>query len=116
MADPGAGHVARRFGPAFALTAGIAAIVLAMLAGATFGLFQAIAAPPPAIRAALAGVAIVTGGWLLRFALRRLDASMARREDGTRPSVSDADLSVMVRGVRFVFLAAAAFTAAGGWI
>jgi hypothetical protein len=39
-----------------------------------------------------------------------------RRDTGLTSRISDADLGVMVRGVRLVFLAAASFTAAAGWL
>ncbi|HJP89943.1 MAG TPA: hypothetical protein VJ850_12980, partial [Candidatus Limnocylindrales bacterium] len=52
---------------------------------------------------------------LLFAALRRINASFERGENG-EVEISDADLGVMVRGVRLVFLAAAAFAAASGWI
>jgi len=73
------------------------------------------ATPPPLVRAGLAGFAIVVGGRLLVSAVRRIEASM-RREVGDAGEISDADLGVLVRGVRLVFLAVATFTAAAGWI
>lgn len=100
---------------ALALLGGVAAVVVAMLAGVAPSLLQLVAQPPPIVRAALAGGAIVVGGRLLLSATRRIDASM-RREPGPATRISDADLGAMVRGVRLVFLAAAAFTAAAGWI
>ena len=100
---------------ALALLGGIAAVVLAMLAGVAPSLLQLVAQPPPIVRAVLAGGAIVLGGRLLLSATRRVNDSI-RREAGPATRISDADLGTMVRGVRLVFLAAAAFTAAGGWI
>jgi hypothetical protein len=100
---------------ALAVLGGIAAIVLAMMTGLAPDLLAFAAAPPPIVRAVLAGGAIVVGGRLLLSATRRIDASIRReREPGGR--ISDADLGVLVRGVRLVFLAAASFTAAAGWI
>ena len=98
-----------------ALLGGIAAIVLAMMVGLAPGLLAFAAAPPPIVRAVLAGGAIVVGGRLLVSATRRIDASI-RREAEPGGRMSDADLGVLVRGVRLVFLAAASFTAAAGWI
>lgn len=100
---------------ALALLGGIAAIVLAMVVGLAPDLLALVAAPPPIVRAALAGVAIVLGGRLLVSAVRRIDVSI-RREAEPGGRISDADLGVLVRGVRLVFLAAASFTAAAGWI
>ena len=94
-----------------ALLGGIAA----MLAGVAPELFQLLAKPPPIVRAVLAGGAIVVGGQLLLSAVRRINESM-QREAGPASRISDADLGSMVRGVRLVFLAAAALTAAAGWI
>jgi len=98
-----------------AMLGGIAAVAVAMLAGVAPSLLDLVARPPAILRAVLAGGSIVLGGRLLLLALRRIDASM-RREAGTASRVSDADLGAMVRGVRLVFLAAASFAAASGWI
>ena len=98
-----------------ALLAGVVAVVVAMVTGLAPDLAAAIAKPPPLVRAGLAGFAIVLGGRLLFSAIRRIDASL-RREPGAATDLSDADLGTLVRGVRLVFLAAASFTAAAGWI
>jgi len=98
-----------------ALLGGIAAVVVAMLAGVAPGLLQLVAQPPPIVRATLAGGSIVIGGRLLLAAVRRIHESM-HREAAPATGISDADLGTMVRGVRLVFLAAAAFTAAAGWL
>jgi hypothetical protein len=97
------------------LLAGFAALGIAMVVGVTPELLVQLAAPPAIVRAALAGAAFVAGGWLLLGATRRIDASM-RREAGPASRISDAELGGMVRGVRLVFLAAASFTAAAGWL
>ena len=98
-----------------ALLVGIAVVVVAMLAGVAPAMLQLVAQPPPIVRAVLAGGAIVIGGRLLMSAVRRINESM-HREAGPATRISDADLGSMVRGVRLVFLAAAALTAAAGWI
>jgi hypothetical protein len=98
-----------------ALLAGLAALGAAMVIGVAPELLDQLAATPPIVRAALAGAAIVIGARLLLSATRRIDASM-RRDSGLTSRISDADLGAMVRGVRLVFLAAASFTAAAGWI
>ena len=100
---------------ALALLAGVVAIVVAMTVGLVPDLVNTIATPPPLVRAGLAGFAIVLGGRLLLGAVRRIDASL-RRASGAKGDLSDADLGTLVRGVRLVFLAAASFTAAAGWI
>ena len=117
MADgaPGGLRGDARVALGLALLAGVVAVAVAMAAGLAPGLIEAIAKPPPILRAALAGAGIVVGGRLLLSATHRIDASM-RREAGTPSRISDADLGTMVRGVRLVFLAAASFTAAAGWI
>jgi hypothetical protein len=119
MADP-----ARRARPRFdgrlvialALLAGLVAIGVAMATELAPGLLDVIAAPPPVVRAALAGAAIVLGGWLLMRAIRKIDASLVRDVPAEGGRISEADLGTLVRGVRLVFLSAASFTAAAGWI
>jgi hypothetical protein len=98
-----------------ALLAGLLALGAAMVVGLAPELLVQIAAPAPIVRAALAGGALVVGARLLLSATRRIDASM-RRGPGLQSRISDADLGAMVRGVRLVFLAAASFTAAVGWL
>lgn len=98
-----------------ALLAGLAAIGIAMAAGLLPDLLALVAGPPPIVRAGLAGASIVIGIRLLLSAVRRIDGSL-RRDGGADSRISDADLGTLVRGVRLVFLAAAVFTAAGGWI
>ena|SRR5690349_16627916 len=104
-----------RLAIALALVAGVAAVVLAMLTGSFGDLLALVAGPPPVVRAVLSGLAIVIGGRLLVAAIRRIEGSL-RREPGEAGRLADADLAVMVRGVRLVFLAAASFTAAAGWL
>jgi hypothetical protein len=85
-----------------------------MAAGLAPDLLETIAAPAPLVRAGLAGGALVLGGWLLVSAVRKIDGSM--RRDPASGRLSDAELGTLVRGVRLVFLAAAAFAAAAGWV
>jgi hypothetical protein len=117
MADRIRGRLAGRPMVALAFLAGLAAVAIAMATGLAPGLLEMIARPAPIIRAALAGGAIVLGARLLLSALRRIDSSV-RREPGDAGAtrLSDADLGMLVRGVRLVFLAAAAFAAASGWV
>lgn len=92
--------------------AGLALLVGGTLLGWNSGLLESIANPPPLVRAALVGLSAVVTLWLLREAVRRLDAG--------RPvpagSLTGRDLAALIRGVRFVFLAAAAFAAGAGWL
>ena len=119
MADRPAGgrrsRIGARLATGGALVAGVAAVIVAMVAGLAPDVLAIVAGPPPIVRAGLAGIALVLGGRFLLAAVRRIDGAF-RRESGTAGTVSDADLGAMVRGVRLVFLAAAAFTAAAGWI
>jgi hypothetical protein len=98
------------------LLAGLAAIAVAMLTELAPDLLWLVAAPPPIVRAVLAGGAIVLGGRLLLDAVRRIDGSMRRETTAEGTRIGDADLGVLVRGVRLVFLSAASLTAAAGWI
>ena len=115
MADGARSRLDGRVAIALALLAGVVAVGIAMATGLVPGLLDAVARPAPVVRAILAGGAIVIGGRLLLSALRRINAAFDR--NGTESAeISDVDLGVMVRGVRLVFLAAAALAAAGGWI
>ena len=99
----------------FLLLAGLSAIGLAMVAGQLEGFLQSLARPTLFWRAGFAGFSIVLGGALLLGAIERIGGSI----DADRPSdgeVSNADISSMIRAVRLVFLSAASFTAAGGWL
>ena len=108
-------RVQPRLAVALALLAGVAAIAVAMVAGLAPDLLAVVAGPPVIVRAGVAGFAVVLGARLLLASVRRIDGAF-RRESGVAGPVSDADLGAMVRGVRLVFLAAASFTAAAGWI
>ena len=104
-----------RVGLGLLLVAGLSAIGLAMVAGALEEFLQSLARPPLFWRAGFAGFALVFGGALLLGAIERIGGSI----DEDRPAdgeVSNADLGSMIRGVRLVFLSAASFTAAGGWL
>jgi hypothetical protein len=92
--------------------AGIAALVGGTMLGWNGELLVAIASPPPVIRAALVGVSAVVTLWLIAEAVRRLEAG------GSVPvgSMSGPDVSGLIRGVRFVFLAVAAFSTGTGWL
>jgi hypothetical protein len=115
MADRAPSRVDGRLAIALVLIAGLVAVALAMATGLVPDLLGTVARPAPVVRAILAGGAIVIGARLLVAALRRIDAAFERGTD-QGAEISDLDLGVMVRGIRLVFLAAAAFAAAGGWI
>ena len=101
---------------ALVLLAGLAAIGIATAAGFLEGLLDVVATPPRVVRAGLAGFAIVLGGWQLRAATQRIDASLQADLPADAGATRDADLGALVRAVRLVFLSAASFTAAAGWI
>ena len=92
-----------------ALVAGIAALVIAVLAGTNEALLDAIVTPPLLVRALLIALTAVGGVALLAAAAARIGAA-GDTQDPER------DLPAMIRGVRLVFLAVAAFAAAAGWL
>ena len=94
------------------LLAGALALVGGTLLGWNSAFLEALATPPALIRAALVGGAVVTGLWLLARSVRLLADSRATGSG----EMSGRDLAALVRGVRLVFLAVAAFAAAGGWL
>jgi hypothetical protein len=75
-------------------------------------MLEALARPSALIRAALVGASVVAAVWLLAEAVRRLEAGRSI----PRGSASGRDLAVLVRGVRFVFLAVAVLAAGAGWL
>jgi len=93
------------------LAVGVVAVVAVSVPGIAATALGALATPPAMVRAFLAAVAIVGGLALLRRALRLIEATRTP-SDG----LSARELAAMVRGIRFVFLAAAAFAAAAGWV
>jgi len=91
---------------------GFAAIVVGALAGWNGTLVTALATPPAIVRAALVAVMVLA-------ALRLGSEAIVRIEAGrhTEPGMAGArDIAVLIRGVRFVFLAVAAVAAAAGWL
>jgi hypothetical protein len=84
------------------LALGGGAIALASVAGRS-DLIAAVFEPPPAARLLLALAAVMLGVVAI---LRAAD----------RMRTSDGDARALIRSVRLIFLAVAAFAAAGGWI
>jgi hypothetical protein len=91
---------------------GVLAIVGGTLAGWNGTLVTALATPPALIRAALVGAMVLVALRLLAEAIARIETGrhVAPGEMGGR------DMAQLIRGVRFVFLAVAAVSAAAGWL
>jgi hypothetical protein len=70
-------------------------------------LLDAVVTPPPIVRAALVGGAVV-------FALGALARGIRRISEGRDPDTGGP--AALIRGVRFVFLAVAGLSAAAGWL
>ena len=107
-AAPGAGRIAWLIAGALAIAGGTAL-------GWDAAALSVVVTPPPYLRAALVGLGVAIGFVLLLDALNRLagdpdDVGRARAGEPPR------DIAAMIRGVRFVFLAVAAFAAASGWL
>lgn len=92
--------------------AGCIALVVGTLAGWNAGLFETLARPPALIRAVLVSAMVLAALRLVAEAIHRISAG---REAVAGPD-NAADLATLIRGVRFVFLAVAAASAAGGWL
>ena len=70
---------------------------------------DAVVTPPALVRAALVAVALIAGFLAMARAIQRLSTSGGL--DG-----SARDIASMLRAIRLVFLAVAAFSAAIGWL
>lgn len=92
-----------RTGAIGALALGGLAIVGATVAGSDANLLDPVIHPPAVVRAALVGGSVAVAVVLLARGLARLAS-------GTD------DVPGLVRGVRLMFLAIAAFAAAAGWL
>jgi len=95
------------------LIAGAGAIAGGTALGWDSAALGAVATPPAPIRAALVGLSVAIGIWLLVAALARLAGDP---DDAARPLAARRDVGAMIRGVRLVFLAVAAFAAGAGWL
>lgn len=97
------------------LVLGAGAIAAGTALGWDATALAAVVTPPPLVRSALVGLAVAVGVVLLIGALQRLGATdgLGERDpaDGAPPRIA-----TMIRGVRLVFLAVAAFAAASGWL
>lgn len=97
------------------LVAGALAIAAGTALGWNATALTSIVTPPGFLRAALVGLSVGIGIVLLFGALNRLagdDEELGRARAGETPR----DIGSMIRGVRLVFLAVAAFAAASGWL
>ena len=91
---------------------GIAALVAGTLAGWNGTLVTSLATPPALVRAALVAVMVLASLRLGAEAIARIEAGRH-----TEPGTAGArDLAILIRGIRFIFLAVAAVAAAAGWL
>ena len=100
------------------LVAGAAAIAAGTALGWDAAALASVVTPPPAIRAILVGGSFAIGIVLLLSAVQRLSGFVEGPTDPTQTEPADVearDIGGMIRGVRLVFLAVAAFAATSGW-
>lgn len=95
-------HVPSASVSALLLVLGLSAVVGAAALGQSGALIALVVTPPGPVRAVFALAALLIGLALVLRAAERLG--------------SDPEPRAMIRGVRLVFLAVAAFAAAGGWL
>jgi hypothetical protein len=108
-----------RLGRLVWLIAGAGAIAGGTALGWDAAALTAFVTPPVLLRAALVGGAVAIGIWFLTAALALLAADPVEAEepeDAGPSEESRRDIGAMIRGVRLVFLAVAAFAAAAGWL
>ena len=98
-----------RRGTIAALVGGIAALVIGVLAASNEAFLEAIVSPPTFVRAALDRA---ESSWVAASSSRPRLRGSPRQADSDNP---ERDLPGMIRGVRLIFLAVAAFAAAAGW-
>jgi hypothetical protein len=91
------------------LLIGVGALSVGTALGWDGRLLELAVSPPPILRAALVGVAVVAGLALFGGALLRLAGGGGDRSPTP-------DWPRMVRGIRLAFLGVAAFAAAAGWV
>jgi hypothetical protein len=95
------------------LIAGAGAIAAGTALGWDSTSLAVIVTPPAAARAALVGGSAALGIWLLAAALTRLAGD---QDEPGQQTDEVRDIGSMIRGVRLVFLAVAAFAAGAGWL
>lgn len=91
------------------LAIGIGLVGLGSLIGLDPAVADAVLRGPAILRAALTGALSVVGVWLLGLALTRI----AGHDGG---AIRDRGIGEMIRGIRFTFLAVAAFAAASAFL
>jgi len=94
------------------LVVGAAAIAGGTALGWDATALTSVVTPPPAIRALLVGSSFALGIVLLLSAVGRLSGFA---DEPLGISTDERDIAGMIRGVRLVFLAVAAFAASSGW-
>lgn len=110
--DPGQATGAGRFGsPAASLVVGVAILGAGAWLGLDPSLLDAVLTGPAVARFALAAAAGLLGLWLLLRALQLL-----ADDDEAGPETPRRSFADVVRGVRSVFLAIAAFAAASAFV
>ena len=100
------------------LVGGAAAIAAGTALGWDSTALASVVTPPAAIRAVLVGGSFALGIVLLLSAVQRLSGFADVPSDPTTTEPADVegrDIGAMIRGVRLVFLAVAAFAATSGW-
>jgi hypothetical protein len=108
-----------RLGRLVWLIAGAGAIAAGTALGWDAAALTAFVTPPVLLRAALVGGAVAIGIWLLTAALALLASDPVEgdeRPESGNLAESRRDIGSMIRGVRLVFLAVAAFAAGAGWL
>jgi len=101
------------------LLVGAGAIAAGTALGWDATALAAVVTPPALVRSALVGLAVAIGVVLLIGALQRLGTPADRPDNNGIDDPARADpprIATMIRGVRLVFLAVAAFAAASGWL
>ncbi len=102
------------------LAVGFAALVLGTVAGWSGSFANAVLSPAPLVRVMLAAAAFLLGFAWLAQALGRLSAPPPAGQGGPDPEPASRPgtphPAVLIRAVRLVFLAVAAFAAAFGWL
>jgi hypothetical protein len=108
-----------RLGRLVWLIAGAGAIAAGTALGWDAAALATFVSPPVLLRAALVGGSVAIGIWLLTGALGLLAADRVDPDRSDETGATDGsrrDIGSMIRGVRLVFLAVAAFAAGAGWL